>query len=609
MIKLILFSIVTFFKVVLFNHTAEKAIITLGGTVIYSSVNAQIKQPNQSQYPLVREWRLNIPFVGQTGNSLYLLPSVIALDTFNTLTLNASTYRFDSLFGQTENTNITKFAGFTAGSSNMQWISWDQMVENMGDFGAFTPSDTTFPTDVLMTTSKANEAIEQIEDNMATKQPQNDTSTTDATRYWVWQNYYPTTNPNSYISNITSLMVNTALGYTPYDASNPSGYITPSGLSTVLSNYVTTADLSTGLASKVDVWDFNWTNLSAKPNFASVATTGDYNDLINKPSIPSVYNPIAGEGIVITGSFPNQTISVDTSESTAGGSAIMYVGKANGAISSLQNGINSKEPIITSGTTSQYWRGDKTWQSLNTSSVLESTNLYFTNSRARSAISLTTTGSGAASYNSGTGVLNIPTPTGLPALGTANQLLRVNAGASSAEWFTPSFLTGNQTITLSGDVTGSGTTAITATLSNSGVSSGTYRSSVTVDAKGRVTSATNPTVNNAVSRSISNAAGSTNRYTISSTLPAFVSYSITMNFTVTALLSSSATVYLEYSIDAGSNWITVSQVTTSFGLGLALTGSNDMSLSGYIPANALVRLRPATTNSTVSFLTGQEVLY
>ena len=45
----------------------------------------------------------------------------------------------------------------------------------------------------------------------------------------------------------------------------------------------------------------------------------------------------------------------------------------------------------------------------NTSLVTENTNLYFTNARARSAISLTTSGtSGAATYDSGTGVLNVP---------------------------------------------------------------------------------------------------------------------------------------------------------------------------------------------------------
>lgn len=54
------------------------------------------------------------------------------------------------------------------------------------------------------------------------------------------------------------------------------------------------------------------------------------------------------------------------------------------------------------------------------------------------------------------------------------------------------YITGNQTITVTGDASGSGTTSIALTLANSGVTAGTYRS-VTVDAKGRVTAGTNPT--------------------------------------------------------------------------------------------------------------------
>jgi len=48
------------------------------------------------------------------------------------------------------------------------------------------------------------------------------------------------------------------------------------------------------------------------------------------------------------------------------------------------------------------------------------------------------------------------------------------------------YLTANQTINVYGDVTGSGTTSITTTLANSGVTAGTY-SKVTVNAKGLVT--------------------------------------------------------------------------------------------------------------------------
>jgi hypothetical protein len=71
--------------------------------------------------------------------------------------------------------------------------------------------------------------------------------------------------------------------------------------------------------------------------------------------------------------------------------------------------FNSKEPFITAGTTLQYFRGDKTFQTLNTTVVPEGTNLYYLDSRARAAVSLTTIGSsGASTYNSTTGVFNIP---------------------------------------------------------------------------------------------------------------------------------------------------------------------------------------------------------
>ena len=58
-----------------------------------------------------------------------------------------------------------------------------------------------------------------------------------------------------------------------------------------------------------------------------------------------------------------------------------------------------------------------------------------------------------------------------------------------------SYLTANQTITVSGDATGSGTTSIALTLANSGVTAGTYGNAsniptIVVDSKGRITSIT-----------------------------------------------------------------------------------------------------------------------
>jgi len=59
------------------------------------------------------------------------------------------------------------------------------------------------------------------------------------------------------------------------------------------------------------------------------------------------------------------------------------------ALSKIQGQINatnsSKEGSITAGTNSQYYRGDKTFQTLDTSVVTENTNLYFTDARAKAA--------------------------------------------------------------------------------------------------------------------------------------------------------------------------------------------------------------------------------
>jgi len=86
--------------------------------------------------------------------------------------------------------------------------------------------------------------------------------------------------------------------------------------------------------------------------------------------------------------------------STTGAFTISQAGTAsNGYLSSTDwNTFNDKQPFITAGTTLQYYRGDKTFQTLNTTAVPEGTNLYFTNARA---IASTLTG-----YVSGAGTIS-----------------------------------------------------------------------------------------------------------------------------------------------------------------------------------------------------------
>jgi hypothetical protein len=76
---------------------------------------------------------------------------------------------------------------------------------------------------------------------------------------------------------------------------------------------------------------------------------------------------------------------------------------AQSKISGLTASLAAKEATITAGTTSQYYRGDKSWQTLNTTNVTEGTNLYYTDARARGAVSVTA----PLAYNSGTGAFTI----------------------------------------------------------------------------------------------------------------------------------------------------------------------------------------------------------
>lgn len=171
-----------------------------------------------------------------------------------------------------------------------------------------------------------------------------------------------------------------------YLASNPNGYLTAvpaqafasiTGKPTTLLGYgITDGYPLTGNPSNflTSVPAQSWNSITGKPVFATVATSASYNDLTNTPVIPAAqvnanWNAASGVSQVLNkptalSAFTNDAVLTNTQITTALGFSP----------------YNSTNP-----------------------------NGYITQAGARSSISLTTAGTtGNASYDSSTGVLNVP---------------------------------------------------------------------------------------------------------------------------------------------------------------------------------------------------------
>ena len=79
-------------------------------------------------------------------------------------------------------------------------------------------------------------------------------------------------------------------------------------------------------------------------------------------------------------------------------------GIAESKVLNLTSDLAGKEPLVSNpGDTTKYYRGDKSWQSLNTAAVAETANLYYLDARARLAVSA----SAPLSYANTTGVFSL----------------------------------------------------------------------------------------------------------------------------------------------------------------------------------------------------------
>ena len=133
----------------------------------------------------------------------------------------------------------------------------------------------------------------------------------------------------------------------------------------------------------------------------------------------SVYSQAEVDALIAAGggggggavdSVNGRTGVVVLTKSDVGLSNVDNTSDANKPVSTAtQTALNAKENSITAGAITEFFRGDKTWQTLNTTAVTEGTNQYFTEARVRASV--------LTGYTAGTNTALAATDTLLAALG------------------------------------------------------------------------------------------------------------------------------------------------------------------------------------------------
>lgn len=346
-------------------------------------------------------------------------------------------------------------------------------------------------------------------------------------------------------------------------------------------NSTDTSGIRHDLNNKLYISNFTWSNLSGKPSFATVATSGDYYDLSNKPTLFSgAYTDLTGKPTLFSGSFTDLTSKPTTLSGygitdaqsklngigfiKASGTAISYdnstyltssdlsgyvtTSAVSGSISTINSSINSKAPLtrnLTINGTSQDLSSDRTW-SIPTGSVYS----------AGSSISITGSVIANTSPNqvvsiTGAGITNI-TGTYPNFIVTSTEL----DGSPSNEF---------QTV--------SGTGTKTLTLSNSG---GIWSPPAIVS--------------NAVTRAL------TTSFTISLTQDMNVDYSVYSQVSSALVGTNTAEVFLEISTTSGGTYTTIASAGVMAAGVLSTNGGTNV-LSGYVPAGYWVRMRTVASGA------------
>lgn len=304
-----------------------------------------------------------------------------------------------------------------------------------------------------------------------------------------------------------------------------------------------------------------WADITGKPAFATVATTGAYADLTGKPALFSgVYADLTGKPTLFSGNYADLSGIPTTFPPAAHTQAWSTI---------------TSTPTTLAG----YGIADGVTSAALTSALAS----YATTSSLTAGLA---------------GKFNTPT-------GTAAQYLR---GDGSVATF-PVIPGGTVTSITAGTGLAGGTITTTGTISlpNTGTA-GSYNT-VTTDAQGRVTAGTARS-QSAATRALNTA------FQISATRDAWVSYSVQITVTASISGGQNGDVVLEIASDSGFTTgvqtLAISGLGQTYTLAIALQGVQPQTgvVTGYVPAGYYARLRTVNTTGTPAFAyrAGQEVL-